>query len=113
MGAAGGCLAPGGAGPVLAAGIPGAAQSRPRGHALCGAASSTGSYCSGGIWHPVFLEAAVLRTMRFPAEVEEGEGSEPFLSCTLQEKLLRGGPRGPCTPQCWGWHRGQVGERWE
>lgn len=94
----------------MATGIPGAAQSRPRGRALCGAASSAGSYCSAGIWHPVFLEAAVLRTMRFPAGA--GGGSGPFLSCALQEKLLGGGPRGPCTPRCCGWHRGQVGERW-
>lgn len=83
MGVARGCLAPGGelrgADPILATGIPGAAQSRPRGRALCGAARSAGSYCSGGIWHPVFLEAAVLRTMRFPARPGEGQRALPLL----------------------------------
>lgn len=71
--------AAGGAEPVLAAGIPGAAESRPRGRALCGAARSAGSYCSAGIWHPVFLEAAVLRTMRFPAGVGGVQRALPLL----------------------------------
>lgn len=55
--------------------------------------------------------------MRFPAGVEEGEGSEPFLSCTLQEKLLRGGSKRSLQPSVLGLAQGpsgrEVGKGWE
>lgn len=94
-GAAGVCLAPcrqfGGAEPMLAIETPGASRSPSMEAAHCaGLRGVVAAIVQEGFGILCFLKLQVLRTMRLPAGA--GGGSRPFLSCTLQEKLLQGGP---------------------